>query len=70
MEWMTLAGGVRMPMLGFGTWQLRGAQGRRCVREALEVGYRLLDTARMYENEDTSSGRPCGTAGCAGTRCS
>ena len=52
MEWMTLAGGVRMPMLGFGTWQLRGAQGRQCVREALEVGYRLLDTARMYENED------------------
>ena len=39
-------------MLGFGTWQVRGAAGLRCLRQALEVGYRLLDTARMYENED------------------
>lgn len=52
MEYLTLNNGVRMPMLGYGTWDVRGAAGRRCIREALEVGYRLLDTARMYENED------------------
>ena len=52
MEYLTLTGGVRMPMLGYGTWQLRGEAGKRSIREALEVGYRLLDTARMYENED------------------
>ena len=52
MEYLTLNNGVRMPMLGYGTWDVRGAAGRRCIREALEVGYRLLDTAQMYENED------------------
>ena len=52
MEYLTLTGGVRMPMLGYGTWQLWGEAGKRSIREALEVGYRLLDTARMYENED------------------
>ena len=52
MEYLALAGGVQMPMLGYGTWQLRGDAGRRSIRQALEVGYRLLDTARMYENEE------------------
>lgn len=51
MEYLTLTGGVRMPMLGYGTWNVRGSEGERCIREALDVGYRLLDTARMYENE-------------------
>jgi len=40
-----------MPMLGFGTWQLRGNKAREAVRVALETGYRHLDTATMYGNE-------------------
>ena len=49
---MTLFYGARMPMVGLGTWQLRGQAGERAILDALELGYRLLDTARMYENED------------------
>lgn len=52
MESLVLSNGVRMPALGFGTWTLRGDAGRACVRAALETGYRLLDTAQMYENEE------------------
>jgi 2,5-diketo-D-gluconate reductase A len=48
---VTLAGGVSMPLVGFGTWQLRGRQAYESVRRALEVGYRHLDTATMYGNE-------------------
>jgi diketogulonate reductase-like aldo/keto reductase len=40
-----------MPLVGFGTWQLRGESGYRAVRQALEVGYRHIDTATMYGNE-------------------
>jgi 2,5-diketo-D-gluconate reductase A len=46
-----LPGGVSMPMLGFGTWQLRGKAGREAVRTALGAGYRHIDTATMYGNE-------------------
>jgi len=46
-----LGGGVAMPMVGFGTWQLSGRRGYEAVRYALEVGYRHLDTATMYRNE-------------------
>ena len=53
MEYITLNNGVQMPMVGFGTWQIRGEAGERAILEALELGYRLLDTARMYENEET-----------------
>ena len=42
---------VCMPLVGFGTWTLRGESGKRCILDALETGYRLLDTAQMYENE-------------------
>jgi 2,5-diketo-D-gluconate reductase A len=41
-----------MPQVGFGTWRLRADQARTAVREALAVGYRHLDTATMYGNED------------------
>jgi diketogulonate reductase-like aldo/keto reductase len=41
----------RIPMLGLGTWDLRGPACVRAVREALDVGYRHIDTAQMYENE-------------------
>jgi diketogulonate reductase-like aldo/keto reductase len=46
-----LGGGVTMPMLGLGTWQLRGKHGYEAIRYALEVGYRHVDTATMYRNE-------------------
>lgn len=39
------------PALGFGTWKLTGDQARHAVNKALEVGYRHIDTARMYGNE-------------------
>lgn len=42
----------RMPQIGFGTWKLRGDQCRAAVRAALSVGYRHIDTATMYGNED------------------
>jgi 2,5-diketo-D-gluconate reductase A len=46
-----LPGGVSMPMIGFGTWQLRGKAGREALRSALDAGYRHIDTATMYGNE-------------------
>lgn len=46
-----LPAGGRMPLLGFGTWQLEGATAQRAVEEALAAGYRHLDTATMYDNE-------------------
>lgn len=52
MEHITLNNGAPMPMVGLGTWQLRGQAGEQAILDALELGYRLLDTARMYENED------------------
>lgn len=45
------ANGARMPALGFGTWELRGAEAQRLVEAALAIGYRHLDTAEMYGNE-------------------
>ena len=40
-----------MPALGFGTWQLRGDECVQGVEKALEIGYRHVDTAQIYENE-------------------
>ncbi|MBV9206574.1 MAG: aldo/keto reductase [Actinobacteria bacterium] len=44
-------GGVTMPMIGFGTWQLQGPRAYQATRHALRAGYRLIDTATMYGNE-------------------
>ena len=44
--------GAQMPVLGFGTSPLRGAEAATAVRTAIETGYRLLDTAENYQNED------------------
>ncbi|MGC3999196.1 MAG: aldo/keto reductase [Anaeromyxobacter sp.] len=46
-----LSSGVEMPALGLGVWQVGGAECRAAVRAALETGYRLVDTARVYGNE-------------------
>jgi len=43
--------GARMPRLGFGTWLMQGDDAYDGVRDALEIGYRHIDTARAYENE-------------------
>ena len=43
--------GLSIPSIGLGTWELRGQECKRVVREALELGYRHIDTAAMYENE-------------------
>ncbi|HET6533746.1 MAG TPA: aldo/keto reductase [Actinoplanes sp.] len=48
---LTLGPGTAIPLLGFGTWQLRGETAYQAVRDALEAGYRHLDTATMYGNE-------------------
>lgn len=52
MEYFVLNNGVRMPVIGFGTWDIRGKSGIRAVIDALETGYRLIDTAQMYDNEE------------------
>ncbi|MBU9366017.1 oxidoreductase [Burkholderia multivorans] len=49
---VTLSNGVTMPQVGLGTWPLRGTDAARAVRSALDVGYRLIDTAEAYENEE------------------
>jgi 2,5-diketo-D-gluconate reductase B len=45
------AGGARIPLVGFGTWELRGPRCARLVEQALRLGYRHIDTAEMYHNE-------------------
>jgi diketogulonate reductase-like aldo/keto reductase len=47
-----IAPGIGMPPLGLGTWQATGRQAYEAVRRALEIGYRHIDTATMYRNED------------------
>lgn len=46
-----LPGGGQMPLLGFGTWQIKGPDAVRATAAALRVGYRHIDTATMYANE-------------------
>ena len=46
-----LPGGGRLPLIGFGTWKLKGYQAEAAVEAALAAGYRHLDTAVMYGNE-------------------
>ena len=48
---VTLSAGARMPLLGFGTWQIKGGDAVRATSAALEAGYRHLDTATVYGNE-------------------
>src|SRR4051794_21729327 len=47
----TLRHGAQMPLLGFGTWQIKGDDAVRATSAALEAGYRHLDTATVYGNE-------------------
>lgn len=52
MEYVTLSNGVRMPMLGYGVYQVTKEECERCVLDALKAGYRSLDTAQSYFNEE------------------
>ncbi|WP_300761621.1 aldo/keto reductase [Helicobacter sp. UBA3407] len=51
MQTLTLNNGVKMPILGLGTYSLTGKAGQKAMSEAIEVGYRLFDSAQMYNNE-------------------
>ncbi len=51
-ERITLNNGVQMPVLGFGTLYLNDAVGTKCVADAISLGYRLIDTATIYNNEE------------------
>jgi 2,5-diketo-D-gluconate reductase A len=48
---VSLPGGTALPLIGFGTWQLRPKTAYESVRAALEIGYRHIDTATLYRNE-------------------
>lgn len=50
-ETFTLSNGASIPKLGFGTWMIPDDDAARAAREALEVGYRHIDTAQAYANE-------------------
>lgn len=52
MEYVTLANGVKMPQLGYGVYQVTKEECERCVSDALSVGYRHIDTAQSYFNEE------------------
>lgn len=45
------AKGFRIPLVGLGTWALRGRDCARLVEQAIRIGYRHIDTAQMYDNE-------------------
>ena len=52
MEFVTLNNGIKMPMLGYGVYQVTNEECERCVQDALDVGYRSIDTAQAYGNEE------------------
>ena len=52
MEYTTLNNGVKMPRLGYGVYQVTSEECERCVLDAISVGYRAIDTAQSYGNED------------------
>lgn len=52
METITLSNGVEMPLLGYGVFMVSPDECERCVTDALHVGYRLIDTAQAYHNEE------------------
>lgn len=64
MNYITLNNGVRMPQLGYGVYQITKDQCEQCVLEALQTGYRLIDTAQSYFNEE-EVGRAIAASGIA-----
>ena len=52
MEYVTLNNGVKMPVLGYGVYQVSSEECEHCVSDAVSVGYRSIDTAQAYGNEE------------------
>lgn len=52
MEHVKLSNGVEMPILGFGVYQIPPEDTERCVLDAISIGYRSIDTAQAYYNEE------------------
>ena len=52
MDYITLSNGVKMPQLGYGVFQVTQEECERCVLDALKAGYRAIDTAQSYYNEE------------------
>ena len=53
MEYITLSNGVKMPKLGYGTYKVKDPiEGKTTILKAIEIGYRLFDTAQVYANEE------------------
>ena len=52
MEYVTLNNGIQMPILGYGVFMLTGEECEQCVVNAINAGYRLIDTAQAYYNEE------------------
>ena len=52
MEYATLYNGVKMPILGYGVYQVTKEECERCVLDALRAGYRSIDTSQSYANEE------------------
>lgn len=52
LEYVTLNNGIKMPMLGYGVYQVSSEECEKCVLDAISVGYRSIDTAQAYGNED------------------
>ncbi|WP_405793227.1 aldo/keto reductase [Streptomyces sp. NBC_01506] len=61
---LTLNNGVEMPQLGFGVWQVPDDEAARAVSTALETGYRSIDTAAVYRNEE-GTGKAVAASGIA-----
>ncbi|WP_062104378.1 aldo/keto reductase [Bacillus niameyensis] len=51
MNYITLNNGIRVPQLGLGVWKVPNEEAEKAVVQALETGYRLIDTAKIYGNE-------------------
>ena len=58
----TLENGIKIPKLGLGTWFIYDSEVAEAVREAVKIGYRMIDTAQAYGNERGvgEGGRTCG----------
>lgn len=66
MDYVILRNGVKMPQEGFGVFQIRDLdECERVVTDAIDSGYRLIDTAESYGNE-SAVGRPLPSAACRG----
>ena len=69
MEYVTLNNGVKMPKLGYGVYQVSNEECERCVLDAISVGYRAIDTAQSYGNEERWA-PPSRSAACREMNCS